>query len=100
MKNQTLKISARGSRNVNTYVFHVEAEPDGERWVVYRPALEKYVATTRAILERKRYSTFLDEPGCTTPGVQRMNVLGAITPSQPRGRVWRRNVPMTTTEGY
>ena len=46
MKNQTLKISARRSGKVKTYVFRVVVESDGDRWLVYCPALEKYAATT------------------------------------------------------
>ena len=46
MKNQTLKISARRSGKVKTYMFRVVVEPDEDRWVAYCPALQKYAATT------------------------------------------------------
>ena len=46
MKNQTLKISTRRSGKVKTYMFRVVVEPDGDRWLAYCPALEKYAATT------------------------------------------------------
>ena len=46
MKNPTLKVSARRSGKVKTYMFRVVVEPDEDRWLAYCPALEQYAATT------------------------------------------------------